>query len=80
MSGVFNSLVSGTKKLARTASAGALFPKMPKIPDQKVPTVDEAQQARQLSDRINRRKGVLATMFGGGTSSPNVGRTTLGGS
>lgn len=58
---------------------GLNMPDLPEIPG--VPTIDQAAQNQQYSDRILRRRGILATIFGGSSSSqPNVGRSTLGGS
>jgi hypothetical protein len=44
------------------------------------PTIDQAKQAQQTSDRLKQRRGVLANIYGGGsTAAPSVGKTTLGG-
>jgi len=44
------------------------------------PTIDEAAKDQQALDRIRRRRGVLANIYAGNTSStPQVGNTTLGG-
>lgn len=52
-------------------------PKPPVIP--KPPTIDEASKNQGEQDRLARRKGVLANVYGGGTaqSAPSVGTTTL---
>lgn len=53
-----------------------------KIPDPiPPPTIDEAQRNRQDQDRLRRRRGVLANIYGGGSGSaaPSVGKATLGG-
>ena len=45
-----------------------------------VPQIDTARQGQDLTDQFNRRKGRLATIFGGNSAgAPSVGRTTLGG-
>lgn len=45
-----------------------------------VPTIDDARQQQQVSDRILRRRGVLANIFSGANSAtPSVGKATLGG-
>lgn len=45
-------------------------PKMPEVPEiPAAPTVDQAQQNRDQQDRLRRRRGVLANIFGGGQSS-----------
>lgn len=52
--------------------------KTPDVPSP--PTVDEAARTRQSTDRLRRRKGVLANIFAGGTAAaPSVGKSTLGG-
>jgi hypothetical protein len=57
---------------------GLKMPEMPEMPG--VPTIDQAAMNQQVTDRILRRRGVLATMFGGASSgTPSVGKTTLGG-
>lgn len=62
------------------AGASAALASKPKIP--KAPTIDTAAQNQQETDRIARRRGVLANIFaGGGTggAAPSVGKATLGG-
>lgn len=63
------------------------FQKQPKapaaqpIPDP--PSIDDAAKARGQADRIKRRKGTLANIFGGSlesASSPSVGTKQLLGS
>lgn len=47
------------------------------------PTVDEAARNTEMLDRVRRRKGVLANIFGGSNpdaASPAVGTKTLLGS
>jgi hypothetical protein len=57
---------------------GALGMKSPEVPG--VPTIDTARQRQDLTDQFTRRKGKLATIFGGGSAAaPSVGRTMLGG-
>lgn len=44
------------------------------------PTIDQAQQSIDESDRLRRRRGVYANIFaGGGAAAPAVGKATLGG-
>jgi hypothetical protein len=52
---------------------------MPELPA--VPTIDQAQLNQQTSDRLLRRRGILANIFGGSVMGgpPVVGKTTLGG-
>lgn len=51
-------------------------PKMPEIPATPAPpTLDDAQSNRDQQDRLRRRRGVLANIFGGATG----GKATLGG-
>jgi hypothetical protein len=56
-------------------------PKLPKIPElPKTPTIDDAQKNRDQQDRLRRRRGVLANIFGGQSASPSSGaKQTLGG-
>jgi hypothetical protein len=46
------------------------------------PTPDEAAQNQQVTDRIKRRRGVLANLFGGSSAAgaPNTATKTLLGS
>lgn len=45
-------------------------PKMPEIPETPAaPTVDEAQRNRSQQDRLRRRRGVLANIYGGGAAT-----------
>jgi hypothetical protein len=46
------------------------------------PTTDEAAQNQQVTDRIKRRRGVLANLYGGGATSgaPSTAVKTLLGS
>lgn len=57
-------------------------PKMPDIPETPAaPTIDTAQQDRSQQDRIRRRRGVLANIYGGaqgGTGSGSSGKAVLG--
>lgn len=57
---------------------GAMTPGEVKTP--KVPTIDEARQQRQETDRIRRRRGVLGNIYAGEkAAAPTLGvRTTLG--
>lgn len=81
MSGTVKHLVNSSLHPVRTVknALGLKAPQLPEIPG--VPTIDQAAQSQQYSDRILRRRGILATIFGGSSASqPNVGRSTLGGS
>ena len=75
-------LYAGGGYAAAGAGIGAATAPKPKanvIPG--VPTVDQAAQNTSELDRLKRRKGVLANIFGGlnSSGSPTVGKTTLGG-
>lgn len=60
-------------------SLGITKPDIPKVPG--TPTIDEAKQFQQETDRIRRRRGVFANMFGGSSAgSPAVGTRVLMGS
>lgn len=81
-----SSFVNNTGKLIRKYSglgmlSKALTPSSPDVPPQpQPPTIDDATQNRNELDRIRRRKGALANIFAGGTSSttaPAVGTKTL---
>lgn len=52
---------------------------MPLGPPGSAPTIDQAAQNLQESDRIRRRRGVLANIYGGGSdgSSASVGTKQL---
>jgi hypothetical protein len=50
--------------------AGLANPKLPELPDiPSPPTIDQAQQNRDQQDRLRRRRGVLANIFGGASKS-----------
>jgi hypothetical protein len=57
----------------------SLSPDMPDIPAPlPPPSIDDAQKNRQEQDRLRRRKGVLANIYGGaGSAAPSVGQKTL---
>lgn len=60
---------------------GALTkPKTPSTAGMAPPTIDQARQAQQVTDRLKQRTGVLANIYGGSGSgtAPSVGRATLG--
>lgn len=63
-------MAGGSRATTRGAQKGAeelgLVPQIPQIPDIKPPTVTQARQ-RSLDefDRLRRRRGVLANIFGG---------------
>ena len=55
---------------------GATKPKVPKIPG--TPTIDDAKAMRQESDRIGKRRGILANIFAGSQAAPaTVGTKAL---
>jgi len=71
------------KYILHPMRAGHDLLKGPREPEEipGTPTIDTARQRQDLTDQFTRRKGRLATIFGGGSASPpSVGRTTLGGS
>lgn len=43
------------------------------------PTIDEARQAIDESDRLRKRRGVYANIFAGAAGMPTVSKSTLGG-
>lgn len=50
--------------------SGIANPKMPQIPETPAaPTIDDAQRNRSQQDRLRRRRGVLANIYGGGAST-----------
>lgn len=75
--------VAGTAATAYSATQMAKAPKM-QVPGQApgVPRIDQAAKNLQQMDRIRKRTGVLATIFGGreANSGPNVASKTLLGS
>lgn len=63
---------------SRTTSDAVGFtkPDVPKIPG--VPTIDDARENRQESDRIRRRRGIFANIFAGANAAPaTVGTRSL---
>jgi hypothetical protein len=45
-----------------------------------VPLIDTAMRQREMADRLRRRRGILANIYGGGNSAtPSVGTKTLTG-
>lgn len=66
-------------KFARDADLGyqigkgydkMMNPKLPAMPDIPAPpTIDDAQKNRDQQDRLRRRRGVLANIFGGGSQT-----------
>jgi hypothetical protein len=61
---------------ATSDALGLTKPEIPEVPP--VPTIDDAKIQRQESDRIRKRRGVLANVFAGsGASAPMVGTKTL---
>lgn len=59
--------------------AKGIIPDAPEIPDPvAAPTIDDAVRSRQDQDRLRRRRGVLANIYGGaGGGKPTVGTATL---
>lgn len=58
-------------------AARSLETKIPDMPEPvAAPTIDDAQQNRNQQDRLRRRRGVLANIFGGAGGGTS---TTLGG-
>jgi hypothetical protein len=49
-------------------SLGITKPEVPKVPGE--PTIDDARQNRQESDRIRKRRGILANVYAGSTAAP----------
>lgn len=86
MSNTYQWALKGTRKLfsgvfghSISKQVGLEKPKKPTIPG--VPTIDTAAKNIQESDRIRRRKGVLATVFGGASATaPTTASKTLLGS
>lgn len=68
---------------AATAAVGLLGskllqPKAPSIAGMAPPSIDQAKQAQQATDRLKLRRGVLANVYGGGLGgTPSVGVKTL---
>lgn len=57
---------------------GITKPKVPKVPG--TPTIDDTVDNRQESDRIRKRRGIFANIFGGNQgSSAAIGTRTLTG-
>lgn len=71
---------------AATVGAGVLASKLlaPKAPGLQPggapPSIDQAKQAQQTSDRLRTRRGVLANVFSGGSNPAAVGSKQLLGS
>lgn len=70
-------LAAGLWHAGSKLAADKLTPKMPKAPQ--VPQVDTAQQMIQETDRLKRRKGVMANIYAGNAAAPTTGKQTLGG-
>lgn len=77
MSNVVNKAMSISRRIGNTLTGSAFKkPKIPKMPE--TPTIDTAAQAQIESDRLTRRRGVLANIFtNSNTEAPNVARKTL---
>jgi Mrp family chromosome partitioning ATPase len=54
---------------------GIKAPKPPPPP----PTIDEAARTIQQTDRLRRRRGVMANVYAANSAPPATGKTTLGG-
>ncbi len=79
--GLKHSLLSGgilppVQSRATSDALGLTKPEVPEIPG--TPTIDDAQIQRQESDRIRKRRGVLANVFAGSSgAAPAVGTKSL---
>lgn len=78
--GLKHSLLSGgilppVTSRATSDALGITKPEVPEVPG--VPTLDQAMVERQESDRIRKRRGVLANVFAGNSAAPSVGTKTL---
>jgi hypothetical protein len=83
--GLTHSFLSGgilppVQSESTSQALGLTQPEIPEVPG--TPTIDDARVQRQETDRIRRRKGILANVVGGSSASstPNVGTKTLLGS
>lgn len=55
---------------------GITKPDVPKVPG--TPTIDDARDQRQETDRIRKRRGILANIYGGSApTAPTVGTRAL---
>lgn len=83
MGGVVKFFKRGTDTILKKAGLGAPFGTVrdAQTPVDQLPgPPDATQTARDTTDRIRKRKGVLANIFAGnGAGSANVGKKTLGG-
>lgn len=69
-------ILGGTSAPAATDAVG--LTKLPEIKTPGAPTIDEARRERQETDRIRRRRGVLANIAAGSSSAaPTVGTRAL---
>lgn len=93
MSGVWNWAWKGSKRVwnntigklysgTQIGTEGVGQPKQPAAPEiPSPPTTDDALKNQQESDRIRKRRGVLANIFAGSNAAaPTVGTKTLLGS
>lgn len=81
MSGAVKSVFKAGGALLRVGTK-ALFGGGKKKPGESIdaPSIDDAAMNQQVADRIQRRRGVLANIFGGQrNSTPSVGTKTLTG-
>lgn len=73
-------LIGAGGGVAGALAKKALAKKPAKVQTPAAPTLDEAGQRELEADRIRRRRGVLANIFGGGSGAgPTVSKSTLGG-
>ena len=78
--GLKHSLLSGgllppVTSRATSDALGLTKPEIPEVPG--VPTIDDAKIQQQESDRIRKRRGVLANVFAGNSAAPSVGTKSL---
>ncbi len=91
MSDAWNFLEKGTKKVAKAfgkvtgidtldKAAQGIGGKDPVKKPPGPPTIDQAAQNQQITDRIRQRRGELRNIYGGGAgAAPTVGTKTLTG-
>jgi hypothetical protein len=79
--GLGHSLLSGgllppLTSRSTSDALGITKPEIPEVPG--APTIDDGRLQRQESDRLRKRRGILANVFAGsGAGSPMVGTKTL---
>lgn len=70
MSGIVNSFARAADRIGGNTfgyQIGSYTKRKSPLPG--IPTIDEAKQQRQESDRLSRRRGALANLFGGQSES-----------